>query len=122
MMLEHEIKIPAVKAASYRIKIGTEILGSLWPKIEADFGKYSKFVVTDENIVLSRHLQKLLDQRNVPAFIISPAGETSKNIDTLISIIEAMVMVYLGRVLRANARNPGVEAPHYEIIFSPSIY
>ena len=97
MMLEQEIKIPASPAASYRIKIGTDILGSLWPQIEADFGKYSKFVVTDENVVSAGHLQKLLGQRGVPTFVICPAGETSKNIDTAISIIEAMEKAYLGR-------------------------
>jgi hypothetical protein len=36
-MLEHEIEVPALPAASYRIKIGTEFPGSLWPQIEADF-------------------------------------------------------------------------------------
>ena len=50
-MLEHKVKIPASPAASYPIRIGTEILGSLWPGIEADFGRYSPFVVTDENLV-----------------------------------------------------------------------
>jgi 3-dehydroquinate synthase len=97
MMLEQEIKIPASPAASYRIKIGTDILGSLWPRIEADFAGYNKFVVTDENLVSAGHLQKLLGQNDVPAFIISPAGETSKNIDTAISIIETMEKAYLGR-------------------------
>jgi len=97
MMLEQEIKIPSSPAASYRINIGTDILGSLWPRIEADFGKYSKFVVTDENVVSAGHLRKLLGQNNVPTFIISPAGETSKNIDTAISIIKAMEKAYLGR-------------------------
>jgi 3-dehydroquinate synthase len=96
-MLEHEIKIPASPAASYRIKVGTEILGSLWPQIEADFGSYNKFVVTDENLVSAGHLEKLLGQRDVPAFVISPAGETSKNISTLISIVETMEKAYLGR-------------------------
>jgi 3-dehydroquinate synthase len=97
MMLDQEIKIPSSPAASYRIKIGTEILGSLWPRIEADFAGYNKFVVTDENLVSAGHLRKLLGQNNVPAFIISPAGETSKNIDTVVSIIEAMEKAYLGR-------------------------
>jgi 3-dehydroquinate synthase len=96
-MLEHEIKIPASPAKSYRIKIGTDILGELWPQIEADFSRYNKFVVTDENLVSAGHLEKLLGQRDVPSFIISPAGETSKNIDTLISIIEMMEKAYLGR-------------------------
>jgi len=96
-MFEQEIKIPASPATSYRIKIGTDILGSLWPRIEADFAGYNKFVVTDENLVSSGHLQKLLGQNDVPTFIISPAGETSKNIDTAVSIIEAMEKAYLGR-------------------------
>ncbi len=96
-MLEHEIKIPASPAAGYRIKIGTEILGELWPQIEADFSRYNKFVITDENLVSAGHLEKLLDQRDVPTFVISPAGETSKNIDTVVSIIETMEKAYLGR-------------------------
>jgi 3-dehydroquinate synthase len=96
-MLEQEIKIPASPVASYKIKIGTDILGSLWPRIEADFAGYNKFVVTDENLVSAGHLQKLLGKRDVPMFIISPAGETSKNIDTAVSIIEAMEKAYLGR-------------------------
>ena len=96
-MLEQEIKIPASLAAGYVIKIGTDILGTLWPRIEDDFTGYNKFVITDENLVSAGHLQKLLGQRDVPKFIISPAGETSKNIDTAISIIEAMEKVYLGR-------------------------
>ena len=97
MMLEQEIKIPASPSAGYRIKIGTGILGSLWPQIEADFAAYNKFIVTDENLVSAGHLQKLLGQHEVPTFVISPAGETSKNIDTAISIIEAMEKAYLGR-------------------------
>jgi 3-dehydroquinate synthase len=96
-MLEHEIKIPPSPATSYRIKIGKEILDALWPRIEADFSRYSKFVVTDENLVSAGHLEKLLGQRDVPAFVISPPGETSKNIETVVSIIETMERAYLGR-------------------------
>ena len=96
-MNELEVKIPATKAGSYRICIGNEILGSLWDRIEADFSKLSKFVVTDENLVSAGHLETLLGQRNVPSFIITPAGETSKNIDTVVSIIETMEKAYLGR-------------------------
>jgi len=96
-MLEHEIKIPASPTKSYRIKIGTDILGESWPQIEADFSRYNKFIVTDENLVSAGHLEKLLGQRDVPSFIISPAGEISKNIDTAVSIIETMEKAYLGR-------------------------
>lgn len=96
-MSELEVKIPFVEAGSYKIKIGTGILGSLWPQIEADFNRSSKFIVTDANVASAGYLQKLLGQRNIPVFIISPPGETSKNIDTLVSIIEAMERVCLGR-------------------------
>lgn len=96
-MKEHTVNIPAREAGSYKIYIGTGILGSLWGRIEADFARCSKFVVTDENLVSAGHLERLLGQCEVPTYIISPAGEPSKNIDTLVSIIEAMEKAYLGR-------------------------
>jgi 3-dehydroquinate synthase len=96
-MLEHKVKIPASPASGYKIEIGTDILGSLWPRIDADFSRYNKFVVTDENLVSAGHLEKLLGQRDIPYFTISPAGEASKNINTLISIVETMEKSYFGR-------------------------
>ncbi len=96
-MLELEIKIPASPEGGYPIRIGAGLLDSVWDRIEADFGKYTKFVVTDENLVSAGHLQKLLGGRDVPTFTISPAGEVSKTIDTAVSIIEAMEKAYLGR-------------------------
>lgn len=96
-MLEHEIKIPASQAKSYRIEIGPGLLDGLWPRIEADFKSYNKFVVTDENLVSAGHLEKLLGKSEVPAFVISPPGETSKNIDMAVSIIEMMEKACLGR-------------------------
>ena len=96
-MLEHEVKIPATPEASYRIKIGADILDSLWSEIKAGFEKLNKFIVTDENLVSAGHLEKLVGQRNIPSYIIKPAGETSKNIDTVISIIETMENARLGR-------------------------
>ena len=96
-MLEHDIEIPASPASGYRIRIGAEILGSLWPRIEADFSRHNAFIVTDENLVSAGHLQKLIGDRSVPTYVISPAGETSKNVDTAVAIIEAMEKAYLGR-------------------------
>ncbi|MHC4566112.1 MAG: dehydroquinate synthase/iron-containing alcohol dehydrogenase family protein, partial [Planctomycetota bacterium] len=96
-MLELDIKIPASPEGGYPIRIGTDILGSLWPRLEADFGKHNKFVVTDENVASAGHLHKLLGERDVPTFTISPAGEASKTIATAVSIIEAMERAYLGR-------------------------
>ena len=96
-MLEQEIKIPDLQAKSYRIEIGSDLLGELWPRIETDFDGYNKFIVTDENLVSAGHMGKLLGKSDVPAFVISPAGETSKNINTAVSIIETMEKAYLGR-------------------------
>ncbi|MBN2316049.1 MAG: 3-dehydroquinate synthase [Sedimentisphaerales bacterium] len=96
-MIEHEIKIPASPAASYRITIGTGILDTLWPRVEVDFRRYHPFVVTDENLVSAGHLHKLLGDKSIPTFVISPAGEISKTIDTAVAIIEAMEKAYLGR-------------------------
>jgi 3-dehydroquinate synthase len=96
-MLELDIKIPASPGGGYPIRIGTDILGSLWAQIEADFGGYNRFVVTDENLASAGHLQKLLGQRNAPTFTISPAGEASKTVGTAVSIVEAMEKAYLGR-------------------------
>jgi len=94
---EHRIDVPAPAAGSYKVTIGSDILASVWEKIEADFGRYKKFVVTDENLVSAGHLQRLLSGRNVPAYVITPPGEISKNIDTVVSIIETMEKAYLGR-------------------------
>ncbi|MBN1804700.1 MAG: 3-dehydroquinate synthase [Sedimentisphaerales bacterium] len=96
-MKELEIKIPSSQAKSYKIGIGTDILGRLWPRIKADFCNYNKFVITDENLVNAGHLEKLLGQRDIPSYVINPPGEISKNIDTTVSIIETMEKSCLGR-------------------------
>ena len=96
-MKEHTVNVPAGEAGSYKVTIGTEILSSLWVRIQADFSRYNKFVVTDENLVSAGHLERFLGGQEVPTFVISPAGETSKNIDTAVSIIERMEKAYLGR-------------------------
>jgi len=83
-MVEHKVNIPANEGGSYEIVIGAEILPSLWGRIEADFGRYNKFVVTDENLVRAGHLQKLAGGREFAAFVISPAGEISRNINTVV--------------------------------------
>lgn len=96
-MSELEVKIPTSKASSYPIRIGAGYLSSLWPVIETQLPQTHKIVVTDENVVSAGHLKKLLGDRNIPSFVISPAGEESKNITTVISIIEAMEKASFGR-------------------------
>ncbi|MFA5251028.1 MAG: 3-dehydroquinate synthase [Phycisphaerae bacterium] len=96
-MKKLEIKIPAVEQGSYTIKIGAGFLDSLWEQIESDFSRPNKFIVTDENLVSAGHLQKLLGKRDIPVFVIAPAGEASKTFNTVISIVEAMEKACLGR-------------------------
>jgi 3-dehydroquinate synthase len=96
-MLDHEIKVPGPQAKTYKVRIGTEILGSLWLDIQTAFAQYKPFVITDANLVSAGHLRTLLAERNIPTFVINPPGETSKNISTIIAIIEKMEKAYLGR-------------------------
>ncbi|MBN1359767.1 MAG: 3-dehydroquinate synthase [Sedimentisphaerales bacterium] len=97
MMHELEIKVPSVGERRYKIVIGAGLLPSLWPQIKAAFETHRPFVITDENVVAAGHLDALLAGRNVPSFVISPAGEISKNIGTGVAIIETMEKAYLGR-------------------------
>ena len=97
MLTELDITIPAQKAGSYRIEIGTGILGSLWPRLEGLFNRHKMFVITDESLVSAGHYEALVGRRDVASYVIAPAGEVSKNIDTVISIVEAMEKACLGR-------------------------
>jgi len=96
-MQQLKVKIPQTPAASYKITIGSEILHTFRAQINAEFENLNKFIVTDENLVSAGHLKALLDRTDAPFFVISPAGETSKNIQMVISIIETMEKAALGR-------------------------
>jgi 3-dehydroquinate synthase len=95
-MQELTVKVPAEKAGEYKIEIGTDILGSVWSKIESQFGSASRFIITDANVTRAGHLDKLFSGRDIPIYVISP-GESSKNMNILVSIIEAMENAYLAR-------------------------
>lgn len=92
-----DIKIHGTDAKSYQVKIGSDFLADIMVQLQADFNEYSLFIVTDENLVRTGHLKKLLGSRSTPAFVISPAGENSKNIDTVIAIISQMEKAFFGR-------------------------
>jgi len=96
-MSEMRIKVPGTPEAYYRIVIGSGILPSVWQQVKAAYGKYNRFVVTDEHLVAAGHLDALLGGRPAPYFAIKPAGEVSKTIDTAVAIVEAMEKAYLGR-------------------------
>ena len=92
-----EIKVPGTAERRYRVVIGSGILPSVWSDIKATFGKHTRFVVTDENLVAAGHLDTLLGGRGIPYYAIQPPGEVSKTIDTAVAIVEAMEKAYLGR-------------------------
>lgn len=113
-MPELTVKVPATEGWGYKIEIGTDFLETVWAKIEDKFDGYGKFVITDANVKKAGHLNKLLSGRpfdtappttafegrqgrDVPAYVITPAGEISKNMKTVSGILEAMEGAYLGR-------------------------
>lgn len=96
-MSEIEVTVPAVGNRSYKIHIGSGTIVELWPQLEKQYAHLQKFVVTDANLVAAGHLEKLLGKNDVPTFVIDPPGEVSKNIGTVVSIIETMEKAFLGR-------------------------
>jgi len=96
-MSEIEVTVPAVGKRSYKIHIGSGTISKLWHRLETQYAQLQKFVVTDANLVAAGHLEKLLGEKDVPAFVIDPPGEVSKNIGTVVSIIETMEKAFLGR-------------------------
>jgi len=96
-MLELRINIPQVPAAAYNIYIASGILDSVWSRLEADYPRLKKFVVTDAGVAAAGHLRRLLGDASPSTCIIDPPGETSKHIGTVTAIIEAMEKAFLGR-------------------------
>ena len=96
-MQQIDIRVPGTAERRYPVVIGSGILPSVWPQIKAAFENYHKFVVTDENLVAAGHLDTLLGGRQIPHFVIQPAGEVSKRIETVIAIVEAMEKICLNR-------------------------
>jgi 3-dehydroquinate synthase len=96
-MSQIEVKIPSTPQGSYRIHIGTGTLGSVWGRLDEDFGGLGRFVITDSDVAGAGHLSRLLGGREVGTYVIDPAGEESKHIGTLTAIIEAMEKAFLGR-------------------------
>lgn len=96
-MQELSIKVPGTPETSYRIVIGSDLLPSVWAAVESGFPRHKMFLVTDAHVVAAGHRERLLQGRQVPGYVIEPAGETSKTIETVVAIVEAMEKAYLGR-------------------------
>ena len=96
-MQKIKVEIPACPKSSYTIAIGNEFLSSVLSQIKKLMPAGQLFVITDANVAKTKHLKNLLGKENIPRFIISPAGEKSKNISTVTKIIEQMEKKSLGR-------------------------
>jgi len=96
-MQHMQVKVPGGPAQSYPVVIGSGLLPTLWPQIKATFADRHRFLITDEHVVAAGHMDALLAGRQAPHFVITPAGEASKNIDTAVAIIEEMEKACLGR-------------------------
>jgi 3-dehydroquinate synthase len=94
---EFEVKVPACEASNYKVRIGSGILGSVQQEIERLFPNRRLFIITDANVADAGHLQTLQAGNDIPNFVIRPGDEVSKNIGTVIEIIEAMEKAYFGR-------------------------
>lgn len=92
-----EVKIPAAPAGSYPIYIGSGLLEGLPRELAGRFGGRRVFIVTDENVAEAGHLAALNREGDAEEYVINPPGEVSKNIQTVIEIVEKMERAYYGR-------------------------
>ena len=92
-----DVTVPAVGQSGYTITIGCGTLGNVWDAIGSQWPKLNPFVVTDAELKAAGHLQTLVGAENVPTFVIEPAGEVSKHIQTVVEIVETMEKNVLGR-------------------------
>jgi 3-dehydroquinate synthase len=95
--VEFEVKVPACETGSYKVQIGSGLLSSVQQEIEKQFTNQRVFIITDANVADAGHLQTLQAGKTIPNFVIRPGGEVSKNINTVVEIIEAMEKAYFGR-------------------------
>lgn len=92
-----DVTVPEVAKSGYTITIGRGLLGGLWSQIQSQWPKLNPFVITDAELVAAGHLKTLVGEESVPTYVIDPAGETSKHIQTVVAIIEEMEKNFLGR-------------------------
>lgn len=96
-MKKLNVTIPAVEKDSYTIHIGSGTLNTVLSEVDKLCPSKRQFIVTDSNLVSAGHLETLLGGKDIPTYIIDPAGEVSKHINTVVSIIETMEKEFFGR-------------------------
>lgn len=96
-MKKIKVRIPASPASNYTIEIGSDFLHTILPRIKKVFPEKQIFLITDSNIARTKNLKLLLGKEKLPKYVITPAGEKSKNINTVVKIIESMEKKAFGR-------------------------
>ena len=96
-MQKIKVKIPACSSDSYTITIGAGFLPTVLSQIKKLLPGKELFLITDSNVAKTKHLKDLLGKENLPRYVVAPAGEKSKNIKTVVKIIEEMEKKALGR-------------------------
>lgn len=91
------VKVPAGESFNYDIAIGSNILSGVWADIEKKLPGLKRFVITDSNLVAAGHLTGLITNHKTQMYIIDPPGEESKNISTVVEIVNAMEQAFFGR-------------------------
>ncbi len=79
---------------SYDILIGPGILTNVGEDLKKDFPASSYFIISDSNVsdLLGEDLLNILKQQGLNVYLLSfPAGESSKNMDTIVSLARQMV-------------------------------
>lgn len=92
-----EVQVPGTPDSSYPIMIGSGFLARIWNRILQQWPRRTPFVITDAELVKAGHLQTLLGKQPAAVYVIEPAGEASKHIQTVVDIIETMEKACLGR-------------------------
>jgi len=92
-----DVTIPEVPRRSYPITIGTGLLDQVCATLETAHPDRRLFVITDANVAGAGHLETLRAGRRIERFVIDPAGEASKCMGTVGTILEAMEAATLGR-------------------------
>ena len=90
-----DVIVPGVEQSGYTIRIGRGMLGGLWDEIRSRWPKLNPFIVTDAELVEAGHLQTLVGSETVPTYIIEPAGEISKHIQTVVEIEDVCPIIEL---------------------------
>ncbi len=93
-MEKFRVEVPSVAAGGYDVLIGSGILtGEL---LDSLVGGRRAVLVSDDNVFAAGILEPLLTYEG-QKFIISPAGEKSKHIGTIVSIVESMEAASMAR-------------------------